>query len=182
MGYARKGMGGPVWDVFMSSIPGTKQFCDDPASLLSPFQAMCLPYDVNKKATNIISPTVAPPQPKPPTFTFVTAATPGAIYAGLDASGNAVYLLPQNAQDNAAMNAEAARQFFARYSDANPPTDCTTFWNSLFNPVCSGDGSTPVDCTTFYNSNFNSACGGSLLSLAVLAGVAIFGLTMMVKR
>jgi hypothetical protein len=156
MSYTRRGMGGTVWDTVMSQVPGTAQFCADPASLLSPFQALCLPSDVSKTATAIISPTVAPPAPLPPGITTFAASPtdPGATYAGLDANGNPVYVIAQTAAQNAAANAAALSNFFANYAAANPATDCTTFLNSSFNPTC----------------------GGSLMNLALVVGGTILAL------
>lgn len=138
----------------MSSIPGTAQFCADPASLLSPFQGLCLPSDISNTATKIISPTVAPPAAIPPGISVVPASTPGAILAGNDANGNPVYVLQQSASSNAADNAAALSAFFANYSAQNPATDCTTFLNSSFNPTC----------------------GGSLVNLALVIGGTVLAL------
>lgn len=156
MSYTRRGMNGTVWDTVMASVPGTAQFCADPASLLSPFQAICLPSDVSKKLTQIISPTVPPPSSLPPGIKSFAASPsdPGATFAGVDASGNPVYVIAQTAAENAAANAAATSNFFSQYSADNPVTDCTSFLNSGFNPVC----------------------GGSLMNLALVIGGTVLAL------
>ena len=158
MSYVRhnRGMGASLWDTVMVSVPGTAQFCADPSSLLSPFQGLCLPSDISKKVTGIISPTVAQPAPLPPGITSFAASPsdPGATYAGHDANGNPVYVIAQTAQENAAANAAALSNFFADYSSQNPAADCTTFLNSSFNPVC----------------------GGSLMNLALVIGGTVLAL------
>lgn len=152
-------MGGTAWDAFMVSVPGSAQFCADSSSLLSPFQWMCLPSDISQKTTAVISPTVAPPASIPPSVSVVSSDTPGAVFAGNDANGNPVYLLAQSAADNAAQNAVALQQFFSDYSTANPSTDCTSFFNSTFNPTCGAS-----------LMNGALAIGGVLLALFFFAG------------
>ena len=159
MSYTRRGMGGTAWDAFMVSVPGSAQFCADSSSLLSPFQWMCLPSDISQKTTAVISPTVAPPASIPPSISVVPAGTAGAVFAGNDANGNPVWLLQQSASDNAAQNAAALQQFFTDYSAANPGTDCTSFFNSTFNPTCGGS-----------LMNGGLAIGGVLLALFFFAG------------
>lgn len=159
MSYVRGMAASTVWDTFMSQIPGTAQFCNDPASLFNPFQFVCLPSDVSKKVTAVFSPTVAPPASIPPGVSVVSSDTPGAVFAGNDASGNPVYLLAQSAADNAAQNATALSQFFGDYSAANPSTDCSGFFNSTFNPTCGG--------SLMYAA---IAIGGTLFALYLFGG------------
>lgn len=168
-------------DINMSQfVPGTMAWCADPASLLSPFQALCLPYDVSHVASQVInSGGTATPPPPPPGITVVSATTPGAVFAGNDSSGNPVYLLPQSAQDNEAANAAALTSFFGQYAADNPATDCSGFIASEFDPVCAGQ---PPDCSLVMNSLFNSQCGGSLWKLGAAVGLGIVGLILALKR
>jgi hypothetical protein len=121
------------------------QYCDQ-ASLWDPIAWMtCLPHDVSKVFGGTSSSTLPPPPPPPPPNIALStdpaaAATPGAIYAGTDASGNPVYAVPQTASANMAAYAAQVKQFMDDVGTANPPPDCTTTWNQLFNSACPSTG------------------------------------------
>lgn len=81
-----------------------------------------------------------PAPPAPAVSLTSDAATPGAVYAGQDANGAAVYAVPQTAAENMATAKAALDQYFAKVGDVNPPADCTP-WYSFLNPACGGGGS-----------------------------------------
>ena len=109
------------------------------ASLWNPIAwSVCLPADVNAVASKIFGSgsVPAPPSPAAPSISAVAATTPGAVYGGTDANGNPIYLLPQSAADNMASYDQTVSQFMDQVGAANPPPDCSTFWNSTFNSAC----------------------------------------------
>jgi hypothetical protein len=72
----------------------------------------------------------APPAPPAPAVTLSTDPTaadqPGAQYAGQDASGTAVYAVPETAQENMTRYKALVDQFMNDVGTKNPPTD---FWS-----------------------------------------------------
>lgn len=86
----------------------------------------------------------AGPMPSPPAPTIsltANANTPGAVYAGQDSSGAAVYAVPETAQENMDRTKAALDVYFAKVGDANPPPppdDPCAHWYSFMNPDCNG--------------------------------------------
>lgn len=89
------------------------------------------------------------PTPPAPSIALISgaagAATPGAVFAGNDASGNPIYGVPQTAQANMAAFKATIDQYMNQQGEATPPPpppDCTA-WYSFFNPACGGGSVLP---------------------------------------
>lgn len=112
----------------------------------------------------------AMPAPPAPTVALTPdASAPGAVYAGQDSSGNAVYAVPQTAAENMAALKDQLNTYFTNVGNANPPppppaAPCTA-WYSFLDPTCPSSMST-----------------GLVFVAAAVAGVLVLGVVMGGRR
>jgi hypothetical protein len=128
--------------------------------------SVCLPADVSAVGSKLfgVSSVSGPLPPAPPAGISLVqgsaaASTPGAVFAGNDASGNPIYAVPETAGANMAEYAAAVAQSISNQDASNNP---------------------PVDCSGTWAQFTNSACGGSWLPIA--AGVGIVALVFFAGR
>src|SRR5882672_2629878 len=108
IGAAQLGYGGGLGDV-CSDGPGapwswqrikfTASMCNDPYTVQGPI----------------------PSPPAPAVALTSNANTPGAVYAGNDSQGNAVYAVPETAAENMARTKAALDAYYAKVGAQNPP-------------------------------------------------------------
>lgn len=102
------------------------------------------------KATSDVANAVLPgqymPMPNPPAPTVTlssdpaAASAPGAVPAGTDSSGNAVYAVPETAAENQARFKAAIDQYMNEQGDRTPPDTVCSSWASIFDPNCNTMG------------------------------------------
>jgi len=132
-----------------------QQWCAQPAgsqpwyvqAVMAPYTMLC-PFQ-HGAATDVMGQVVGdtsayqpPPSAKPPSISLSTdpaaASQPGAVYAGTDATGAAVYATPQSPQENMTDFRAAVDQFMKEQGNRTPPSDPCGHWFSIFDSTCPG--------------------------------------------
>jgi hypothetical protein len=125
-GLHRRGVGD--FSTWCASGAPTSNFFE--TAFMAPAKLACAFTDtgVVNLGTNAAGP-AAPPVPPPPGLTLSSTPGPGASYAGADASGNPVYMIPNTAQQDQQAAADQFQSFVEQQSMANPPGNTAGAFN-----------------------------------------------------